>query len=40
VAGDEGVRRALVERGRARAARFEWRATAELTARVYDGLVT
>jgi glycosyltransferase involved in cell wall biosynthesis len=35
---DEALGRALVERGRARAAAFDWRATAASTARVYEAL--
>jgi alpha-1,3-rhamnosyl/mannosyltransferase len=39
IVGDEALRAALVERGRARAALFSWRRTAERTLEVYRGLV-
>jgi glycosyltransferase involved in cell wall biosynthesis len=35
---DGGLRRSLIERGRARAAAFDWRRTAAVTARVYESL--
>jgi glycosyltransferase involved in cell wall biosynthesis len=38
VIGDPDLRRSLVERGLARAATFDWRATAAVTARVYEAL--
>jgi glycosyltransferase involved in cell wall biosynthesis len=40
ILGDESVRSALTEAGRAHAARHSWDTTARLTAEVYDGLVT